>query len=142
MLTQLRDQYQTIRETGYQVVIIAPSSGPFLEKFTAAFGPFPFMIYGDPERQLFRSMGHHSMNKGKLLLKAGMAYLKGGSKAFMPENATQQTLVKEALKTHDIFIQGGTWVFSESGSVLWSHKDDSPEDHATIETILHVLKSY
>jgi hypothetical protein len=136
----LRERYDEVKDTGYQIMIIAPSNRIFLEKFIEAFGPFPFTIYGDPERSLYRSMGHHTMNKGKLLLKAGVAYLKGGSKAFIPEDQEQQKLVKEALKTHDIFIQGGTWIYDEKGTIIWKHIDQSPEDHASIHEILEVLK--
>jgi hypothetical protein len=138
----LRDRYDEINNTGFQLIVIAPSIRSYLEKFDEAFGPFPFPIYGDPERALYRSMGHPTMNKSKLLLKAGVAFLKGGSKAFMPQDPSQQQLVKEAMKTHDIFIQGGSWIYNEKGNVLWSHIDQSPEDHATIDQLLMELRKY
>ncbi|XKG66171.1 AhpC/TSA family protein [Mesobacillus maritimus] len=140
MLTQLRDRYQEISATGYQVIIITPSNRSFLEQFDTAFGPYPFPIYGDPARALYREMGHVSMAKTKLLLKAGKALLKGGSKTFLPSDEKQQNLVKKAMKTHDIYIQGGSWLFSESGEVTWSHVDTAPEDHATIDQLLGQMK--
>ena len=140
MLTQLRDRYEELSATGYQVIVITPSKGSFLEQFEGVFGPYPFPIYGDPERVLYRSMGHKTMAKWKLLLKAGKAYMQGGSKVFMPEDVEQQKVVKQAMKEHDIFIRGGTWLFDEKGEVIWSHIDTAPEDHATIDQILKQIK--
>lgn len=136
MLTQLRDRYQELTATGYQVLIVTPSNRSFLEQFDATFGPYPFPIYGDPERTLYRKMGHETMAKSKLLFKAGKAILKGGSKTFLPSDENQKVLVKTALKTHDIYIQGGSWLFNEQGKVVWNHIDTAPEDHATIDQIL------
>lgn len=138
-LTQLREQYQLLTEKGVQVIAITPSNGRFLEKFVDVFGPFPFLIYGDPDRKLYQKMGHKTMAKWKLLAIAGKAYLKHGKSAFIPEDEKQQEVVKKALKTHDIYIQGGTWIFDEEGNVIWSHVDQSPEDHATIEQIVKEL---
>jgi hypothetical protein len=136
----LRERYQEVSATGYQVIIIAPSTRSFLEQFNEAFGPYPFPIYGDPDRALYREMGHVSMAKSKLLLKAGKALLKGGSKTFLPSDGKQQELVKKAMKTHDIYIQGGSWLFNEQGEVIWSHIDKAPEDHATIDQLLQQMK--
>jgi len=136
MLTQLRVRYHELTATSYQVLIVTPSNRSFLEQFDATFGPYPFPIYGDPERTLYRKMGHETMAKSKLLLEAGKALLKGGSKTFLPSDENQKVLVKTALKTHDIYIQGGSWLFNEQGKVVWNHIDTAPEDHATIDQIL------
>jgi hypothetical protein len=136
----LRKRHSEITTTGYQVIAITPSNKSLLEQFVEAFGPFPFPIYGDPERALYRSMGHVSMPKWKLMQKAAVAYLKGGSKVFMPKDESQQRVVKKSMKTQDLYIQGGTWLFNEKGEVLWSHIDQSPEDHARIDEILAVMK--
>lgn len=79
------------------------------------------------------------MAKWKLLAKAAKGYLKGGAKAFLPEKEDQQTVVKEAMKTQDLYIQGGTWIFDDKGQVTWSHIDKAPEDHARITDILKQL---
>jgi hypothetical protein len=142
MLTQLRDRYEEITATGYRVFVITPSNRSFLEQFDGAFGPFPYPIYGDPERSLYRSMGHQTMNKMKLLLKAGKAYIQNGSKAFLPDDPEQQRVVKKAMKNHDIYIQGGTWIFDVKGNVIWKHVDTVPEDHATIDEMLKELQKH
>lgn len=142
MLTQLRERYQDLTATGFQVIVITPSIGSYLEQFEKAFGPFPFPIYGDPKRELYNKMGHQTMEKWKLLAKAGKALIKGGSKTFMPEDPEQKRLVQKAMKTHDIYIQGGTWLFDEKGNILWNHIDTVPEDHAPIETILLEMKNH
>lgn len=73
-------------------------------------------------------------------MKAGKAYIQGGAKVFMPDDEEQQKLVKKALKSHDIYIQGGSWLFDEMGEVISSHIDTIPEDHATIDQILIQMK--
>jgi hypothetical protein len=136
----LREYYGRLTEEGTQVIVIFPSNQLLLERFLDEFGPYPFQIFGDPERALFRSMGHKSMAKWKLLAKAGKAFIKGGKKAFLPEDLKQQEIVRESLNTQDIYIQGGSWLFDEKGDVQWSHVDESPEDHATIDELIHRVK--
>jgi hypothetical protein len=63
-----------------------------------------------------------------------------GSKAFISEDEKQKRLVQKAMKTHEIYIQGGTWLFDEEGDVLWNHIDTVPEDHASIDTILSEME--
>jgi hypothetical protein len=142
MLTQLRESYEELTKTGFQVIVITPSTGSYLEKFVEAFGPYPFTIYGDPKRALYRSMGHQSMEKWKLFLKAGTALLKGGTSTFFPKDEAQKKLVQQAMKTHDVFIQGGTWLFDQNGNQIWHHIDSTPEDHASIKTILSKINKY
>jgi hypothetical protein len=138
-LAQLREHYDQLTEGGAQVIAIAPSNRSLLERFTKEFGPYPFTIYGDPERVLYKSMGHQTMAKWKLLAKAGKAFLKGGKKAFLPKDEGQREVVQESLKTQDIYIQGGSWIFDEKVNVVWSHIDKTPEDHASIGELLKQL---
>jgi hypothetical protein len=142
MLTQLRKRYEELTSTGFQIVIITPSTGSYLEEFVEAFGPYPFSVYGDPKRELYNSMGHQTMQKWKLLVKAGKGLIKGGTKAFIPADPVQKGLVQQAMKTHDIYIQGGTWLFDEKGNILWNHIDTMPEDHASIDTIILEMKKH
>lgn len=137
----MREHYDQLTSQGAQVVVITPSPRTLLEPFLDAFGPFPYEIYGDPTRSLYKSMGHQSMDKWKLLLKAGKAFVTGGSKAFIPNKEDQKKVVKEALKTQDIYIQGGSWIFDKNGKIVWKHIDSSPEDHAPIGKIIQQLLS-
>lgn len=137
----MREHYETINSNGVQVIVIAPSNRSFLEKFVDVFGPYPFPIYGDPDRTLYAKMGHKTMAKWKLLAKAAKMFLKEGKKAFLPQDQKKSDIVKEALNTHDVYIQGGTWIYDEEGNVIWSHIDESPEDHATIEQIKKKVKN-
>jgi hypothetical protein len=138
-LAQLREHYDQLTESGAQVIAIAPSNRSLLERFTKEFGPYPYTIYGDPDRHLYKSMGHKTMAKWKLIAKAGKAFLKGGKKAFLPEDEGKRNVVQESLNTQDIYIQGGSWIFNEDGEVVWSHIDESPEDHASIDELLKQL---
>ncbi|TYR98033.1 hypothetical protein FZC84_16745 [Rossellomorea vietnamensis] len=135
----MREHHQKLTAEGAQVIAITPSNRSLLERFTKEFGPYPFDLYGDPDRSLYKSMGHKSMAKWKLLAKAGKAYLKGGKKAFLPEDEGQKKVVQESLNTQDIYIQGGSWIFNENGEVIWSHVDESPEDHASVNELLKQL---
>lgn len=136
MLTQLRERYEELIAYGFQVIVITPSIGTYLEAFVHAFGPYPFPIYGDPKRELYKRMGHKTMPKWKLLFQAGKAALTQGISKFFPEDEEQKKLVQKAMKTHDVYIQGGTWLFDEKGHILWKHVDTEPEDHASINQIL------
>lgn len=140
MLTQLRERYTEITSKGFQVIVITPSIGAYLKEFVKTFGPFPFTIYGDPKRALYKDLGHVTMPKRKLLLKAAKLFVTKGMKAFVPKDEEQKRLVQKAMKTHDIFIQGGTWVYDEKGKLIWNHIDSSPEDHASIDTILKKIQ--
>lgn len=136
----MRERYEELVACGCQVIVIIPSGRSLLEKFVQAFGPFPFPIYGDPARDLYNGMGHKTMKKWKLLYLAGKAFLKGGTRAFFPDGVMQKRVVREAMKTQDVYIQGGSWIFNDKGSVIWSHIDTSPEDHASIDRIIIELK--
>ncbi|MCS0655658.1 AhpC/TSA family protein [Cytobacillus firmus] len=41
----------------------------------------------------------------------------------------------KSMKTQDVYIQGGTWLFSPQGKILWNHIDESPENHAKIDDV-------
>jgi peroxiredoxin len=139
----LREKYEELTATGFQVIVITPSKGTYLEQFDKAFGPYPFPIYGDPKRELYNSLGHQTMKKWKLLSRAGKLFLTGGgAKSFLPEDEEQKRLVQKAMKTQDIYIQGGTWLFDEKGNTLWSHIDTAPEDHASIDVMLSEMKRH
>lgn len=139
-LAQLREHYNQLTAGGVQLIAITPSNRSLVERFIKEFGPYPFDIYGDPERSFYKKMGHKSMAKWKLLAKAGKAFLKGGKKSFLPENEARRQVVKESLNTQDIYIQGGSWIFDETGKVVWKHIDESPEKHAKIGELLKQVK--
>ncbi|WP_238579145.1 AhpC/TSA family protein [Neobacillus niacini] len=84
--------------TGCQIVIITPSTGGYLGQFVEAFGHYPYSVYGDPKRELYYNMGHQTMQKWKLLAKAGKGLLKGGTKAFIPDDPEQK---KARSKSHE-----------------------------------------
>lgn len=132
----MRERINEITEKGFQVVVIAPSKGPFIKLFLDEFGPFPFPILGDPTREAYKGMGHKTMPKWKLLAKAGFGFITGQVKGFIPSDQKQKEFVMKSMKTQDVYIQGGTWLFSPQGKILWNHIDESPEDHAKINDVL------
>ncbi len=81
-------------------------------------------------------MGHKTMPKWKLLSKAAFGFITGKVKGFVPDNEKQKEFVMKSMKTQDVYIQGGTWLFSPQGKILWKHIDESPEDHAKVDDVL------
>jgi peroxiredoxin len=135
----LRERITEIEEKSFQVVAIAPSKGSFIQQFIDQFGPFPFPILGDPSREAYKGMGHKTMSKWKLLSKAGLGFITGQVKNFIPKDEKQKEFVMKSMKTQDVYIQGGTWLFSPQGTILWNHIDESPEDHAKISEVLNQM---
>jgi len=136
----LREHKDDIVKEGVSIIVIAPSKGTFINQFLDAFGPYPFPIYGDPKRQAYRGMGHETMPKLKLLSMAAIGFITGKVKNFLPKEAVQNRFVKKSMKTQDVFIQGGTWLFNSDGIVIWKHVDKSPDDHAPISDVKVKLK--
>lgn len=135
-LAQLRKHSREIESGDFQIIVIVPHEGKFIQEFLDAFGPYPFPFYGDPKRKAYRELGHHSMPKIKMMAKAGTSLMTGKIKNVLPKKAEQKTVVKKSMNTQDVKIQGGTWLFDSDGEVVWKHIDRSPEDHASVEQIL------
>jgi len=138
----LREHSEDIKKNGFQIVVIVPHNGEFVQEFLDAFDPYPFPIYGDPERKAYKDMGHKSMSKGKLLVKSGVGVLKGKVKELLPEKSEQKSVVKKSMTSADVSIQGGTWLFDDNGEVLWNHIDESPEDHADAQEIVQETEKH
>lgn len=138
----MRERISEVEAKGFQVIAIAPSKGTFIKQFLDQFGPFPFLILGDPSREAYKGMGHKTMPKWKLLAKAGFGFVTGQVKNFIPKNEKQKEFVMKSMKTQDVYIQGGTWLFSPEGKILWKHIDESPEDHAKIDDVLRQMNEY
>ena len=76
-----------------------------------------------------------TLNKVKLLAMAGTAFVTGKVKGFMPEKKAQKNFVMKSMKTQDVYIQGGAFLYDDQGELIWKHIDKSPDDHAKISTI-------
>ncbi|QHE53939.1 peroxiredoxin-like family protein [Pontibacillus sp. HMF3514] len=138
----MRERIDEVELKEFQVVVIAPSSASFIAQFLEHFGPFPFDIYGDPSRQLYKEQGTVTMQKWKLLSKALWGAVTGKVKNFLPNDENQKEFVKNSMKTQDVYIQGGTWLYDENGQVIWHHIDSSPEDHAKLDTVLQYMEKH
>ncbi|PYZ91689.1 hypothetical protein CR194_18865 [Salipaludibacillus keqinensis] len=136
----MREHADSIEQEGVKLIVIAPSKGSFIQQFLNSFGPYPFPIYGDPRRHAYRGMGHETMPKLKMLSMVAIGFATGKIKNFLPKEAKQKSFVKKSMKTQDVYIQGGTWLFDAKGRVVWKHVDHSPDDHASIEEIYKQVK--
>jgi peroxiredoxin len=138
---QLRERVAEFEKRNIELVVIAPSKGSFVSQFLDSFGPFPFTIYGDPGREGYRQAGTVTMQKWKLLGKALFGFVTGKVKNFLPDEQGQKKFVQKSMKTQDVYIQGATFLYDEKGKVVWKHIDQSPEDHASIDTLLGKIDS-
>lgn len=131
----MRENKDVWESRNIELIVITPSNGAYNAEFIEKFGPYPFSFYGDPQRKAFRGLGHVTMPKAKLLSAAAAAGLTGRVKNFMPKNKQQRSFVADSMRTQDVYIQGGTWIFNKGGAPFWFHIDQSPENHATINEI-------
>ncbi|WP_337958029.1 AhpC/TSA family protein [Guptibacillus sedimenti] len=138
----MRKRVNEIEKEGFQILAIAPSNGKYIGQFTEAFGEFPFVIAGDPKREAYRGMGHHTMPKWKLLGQAAIGFITRKMDGFIPKEQKKKDFVLKSMKTQDVYIQGGTWIYDDSGKLIWHHIDQSPEDHAKIDAVIDVLKKH
>ena len=136
----MRKRVNEIENEGFQIIAIAPSNATYISQSTEAFGEFPFVIAGDPKREAYRGMGHHTMPKWKLLGQAAIGFVTRKMDGFIPKEQKKKDFVLKSMKTQDVYIQGGTWVFDERGKLIWHHIDQSPEDHAKIDLVIDVLR--
>lgn len=123
-----------------ELAVITPSNGKYISQFLEAFGPYPFPFYGDPKREAYKALGHVTMPKVKLLAMAAAGGITGKIKNFFPKEEKQRAFVTKSMKTQDVYIQGGTWIFDKNGELYWSHIDDAPDKHASIEEIKNKLE--
>ena len=131
-----------IEKEGFQIIAIAPSNATYIRQFIEAFGEFPFVIAGDPKREAYRGMGHHTMPKWKLLGQAAIGFITRKMDGFIPKEQKKKDFVLKSMKTQDVYIQGGTWIYDGRGNLVWHHIDQSPEDHAKIDSVIEVLKQH
>lgn len=132
----MRERIKEFHDKGVTVYAIAPSNAAFISKFIEAFGPFPFPILGDAKKEAYYQLGHKTSPKWKLLSQAAIGFVFGKVKNFIPSDERQKKVVLTSMKKADVYIQGGTYVYSENGKLIWQHIDSSPEDHAKIDTVL------
>lgn len=80
------------------------------------------------------------MAKWKLLGMAAIGFIFGKVKDFIPKEEAKKKFVLKSMKTQDVFIQGGTWLYSSEGKIIWKHIDQNPEKHAKIHDIMEQLQ--
>lgn len=135
----MRESAERIEEEGVSIIAVVPADGEQIRAFSNAFGSYPFPILGDPGRVAYQKMGHKRMSRWTLVPIA-FRLLTGQIKLFK-DDPKQNEVVKKAIRTQDTMQNGGAWLFSESGDLLWSHIDDQPQNHATIEEILKQIRA-
>jgi hypothetical protein len=136
----LRENHTSIEDKGASIVAIVPTDAVQIHEFVEVYGPYPFPIVGDPKQLAYKGMGHKHMPKLKLIWMSLEAFLSGKMKSSTPRSPYKRSIFIKAVRTQDIYQQGGTWLYSETGEVLWSHLDTDPADHATIDEIMSQLR--
>ncbi|RSL31682.1 hypothetical protein D7Z54_19785 [Salibacterium salarium] len=128
------------QQKGVKIVPIFPALVSLLSSFEETYGPYPFSLYADPEKEVFKGFGHQSMNKAKLLSKAALGVLTGQVKNLLPKDPEKKKVVKTSMQKSDVYIQGGTWLFDNNQQLKWKHIDESPEKHADISQIMNAIE--
>ncbi|MDQ0159691.1 AhpC/TSA family protein [Alkalibacillus salilacus] len=136
----MRERYDELSQYGYQVVVIAPHKGTFVQEFLNQFGDYPFPFYGDLEKQAYREVGAKSMSKSKLLMKSLKGLVNGKISNVIPNNKGQKDVVMKSMKSEDVSIQGATLVFNEQGETIHMHLDSSPEDHISVNQLFEIIE--
>ncbi|AOM81796.1 AhpC/TSA family protein [Salisediminibacterium beveridgei] len=137
----MRQHHEELTPDDGSLLVIAPSKGQMVNQFNDLFGPFPFPIYGDPARSAYKGMNLKTMGKAKLLTMAGAAFVSGKVKGFIPDQKKQKDFVMKSMKTQDVYIQGGAWLFDDNKNVAYKHIDASPDDHAKIPTLIQEVNN-
>ncbi len=139
----MREHAKEIEQAGFQIVTVAPAKHEHISPFVEEYGPFPFVVVGDPEKEAYKGLGHPSITKAKLALQLGAGFVTGKTKhlkPYTPKTKHQRDMMLTAVKEQDYLIQGGTWIVSGLGDVLWKHIDKEPGDHARIEVVVDEVK--
>ncbi|QKG83859.1 redoxin domain-containing protein [Kroppenstedtia pulmonis] len=135
----MREYAERIKQEDVFIVAVIPATGEQIRRFLEVFGPYPFPVLGDPKGEVFRSWGHYRRFSLRKLPKM-IASLWNKEMPLFPKNRKERALVIEALRTQDIHQQGGTWLLSPEGQVLWKHLDREPWDHPTLEEVLEKIR--
>ncbi len=137
----MREQADTIEEADVHIVAIVPTDASQIQSFVEVFGPYPFRIVGDPNRDVYRAMHLKRMSKVKALQRILGYLLSGKIREVLPKHREQNTVIKKAMATQDVYQLGGTWLIDKSGSIRWQHIDKDSTDHATVSDILTAVET-
>lgn len=138
----MRESAEEITRHGVKIVTVAPAPGDQLAPFIEEYGPYPFPLYGDPTNALYLALGSRQMSKWDMVKLVTRGIVTGGVKIseIVPKDPKQREISMKAAKTQDVALQGGTCLLSATGDMLWQHRDQTPDDHATISMILEQIK--
>lgn len=135
----MRKNAGAINNLGVSIAAIVPTEAEQIVEFLNVFGPYPFPMFGDPEQVAYRHLGHKHMAKWKFIAMTVFGLVSGRLKDLYPKDKDQKRVVQKAIRTQDVYLQGGTWLFSNTGEVLWKHLDSNPTDHPSIEEIVRKI---
>jgi peroxiredoxin len=144
-IMKLRDSYNKISKKGLAIVVIVPATLDQIDDFIETYGPFPFLIYGDPEHRIYKKLGHVYLTKIKFwtkLITNLLSYaIKGNLIDKLPKTPQQKIIFTRAIDTKNIYVQGSTWLFSNDKEIIWSHIENSPDDYATMDEIFYRIET-
>lgn len=118
-----------VRELGGQIVVVGNGAVEFLDDFAGSY-PDTMVFLTDPEKQAYRAL---SLRRGMGGMKA-FGMVSSGFRAFRAGH--RQTKVQG-----DAMQLGGVFVVAQGGEVAFEQRSKTAGDHASMESVLDVLRS-
>lgn len=124
----------SLAERKARVVIIGCAKPKFIAAFKSSLR-IPFDVYADPDRSVYLALGLKH-DKSLVRISGQSAHVKSGFTMgiFKAIGVGLKSLQMQG----DVYQQGGAFVFRGPQTLLYSHVDGSPMDHAPINDVLAV----
>lgn len=124
----------SFENTGSKLVIIGCAPSKFISSFKSDL-KIPYEVYCDPKREIYLTLG---LRHGAFSDKVKSPHIKSGMFKGIVKGIALG--VSGGLQLQGDFLQqGGCFIVKPNGEVLFSHIDESPQDHTPINTILNVI---
>ncbi|WP_280966593.1 peroxiredoxin-like family protein [Evansella cellulosilytica] len=135
----MREHKADVQNMGVDIVAVIPAGSQHIRDFLHVFGPYPFQIFGDPNRHSYKGLRLKRVSIGKSTKLISNYLFSGRFREIFPKEKEQMKIVRQAMMKQDVYQLGGTWLLDTTGEVLWEHVDSDPSDHASISMVLTKL---
>jgi peroxiredoxin len=127
----VQEGYPAIRELGADVVAVTISKPEVLARYLKD-RPLPFDVVSDPEREQFHRFGLERVRwRDYLRPQAVLGYARLLTRGWLP---------RLPYRGDDVHQQGGDFVISADGRLLYAYRSATPADRPAPEELLRVLR--
>ncbi len=135
----MREHSEEICSKGVSIIAVTPAKSNQLKQFAEVFGPYPFKILGDPDRNFYKELSLNRLSVMSSLTIISNYLLSGRFREIFPKDSEKREVIKKAMASQDVYQLGGTFLIDPKAKLLWQHVDSEPADHAAIPDIISVL---